>query len=81
MSPRKGVFTLRVRWLTFSETTGTSQNKVRPSPPRFSVPTVAANPVYDTTFEGVQGGERTSHLFRMANISGGAPAPGGTVEN
>jgi NAD+ synthase (glutamine-hydrolysing) len=28
-------------------------------------------PVYDVTFENVQAGERTSHLFRLANLSGG----------
>ena len=26
-------------------------------------------PVYDTTFENVQAGERTSHLFRLANLN------------
>lgn len=28
-------------------------------------------PVYDVTFENVQAGERTSHLFRLANQTGG----------
>jgi NAD+ synthase (glutamine-hydrolysing) len=28
-------------------------------------------PVYDVTFENVQAGERTSHLFRLANLEGG----------
>ena len=28
-------------------------------------------PVYDITFENVQAGERTSHLFRLANMHGG----------
>ncbi|MFG6440875.1 NAD(+) synthase [Roseateles sp. LKC17W] len=28
-------------------------------------------PVYDITFENVQAGERTNHLFRLANLSGG----------
>jgi NAD+ synthase (glutamine-hydrolysing) len=28
-------------------------------------------PVYDVTFENVQAGERTSHLFRLANLAGG----------
>ena len=28
-------------------------------------------PVYDTTFENVQAGERTSHLFRLANLRHG----------
>jgi NAD+ synthase (glutamine-hydrolysing) len=28
-------------------------------------------PVYDITFENVQAGERTSHLFRLANMNGG----------
>ncbi len=28
-------------------------------------------PVYDITFENVQAGERTSHLFRLANLTGG----------
>jgi len=30
-----------------------------------------AKPVYDVTFENVQAGERTSHLFRLANLTGG----------
>jgi NAD+ synthase (glutamine-hydrolysing) len=30
-----------------------------------------AEPVYDITFENVQAGERTSHLFRLANFYGG----------
>ncbi|MFG6462715.1 NAD(+) synthase [Roseateles sp. DXS20W] len=28
-------------------------------------------PVYDVTFENVQAGERTNHLFRLANLTGG----------
>ena len=28
-------------------------------------------PLYDVTFENVQAGERTSHLFRLANLHGG----------
>lgn len=32
-------------------------------------------PVYDVTFENVQAGERTSHLFRLANLHG-APVVG-----
>jgi len=28
------------------------------------------NPLYDVTFENVQAGERTSHLFRLANLHG-----------
>jgi len=28
-------------------------------------------PVYDISFENVQAGERTSHLFRLANLTGG----------
>ena len=31
-------------------------------------PFVAGEPVYDITFENVQAGERTSHLFRLANF-------------
>jgi NAD+ synthase (glutamine-hydrolysing) len=34
-------------------------------------PFVAGEPVYDRTFENVQAGERTSHLFRLANFHGG----------
>ena len=34
-------------------------------------PFVAGQPVYDVTFENVQAGERTSHLFRLANHHGG----------
>ncbi|MFG6487099.1 NAD(+) synthase [Roseateles sp. BYS78W] len=30
-----------------------------------------AAPVYDITFENVQAGERTNHLFRLANLTGG----------
>jgi NAD+ synthase (glutamine-hydrolysing) len=31
-------------------------------------PFVEGKPVYDVTFENVQAGERTSHLFRLANL-------------
>ena len=34
-------------------------------------PFAKAEPVYDITFENVQAGERTSHLFRLANLRGG----------
>jgi NAD+ synthase (glutamine-hydrolysing) len=34
-------------------------------------PFVEGKPVYDITFENVQAGERTSHLFRLANLHGG----------
>ena len=34
-------------------------------------PYAAGQPVYDVTFENVQAGERTSHLFRLANLHGG----------
>jgi NAD+ synthase (glutamine-hydrolysing) len=34
-------------------------------------PFARGEPVYDTTFENVQAGERTSHLFRLANMHGG----------
>ncbi len=33
-------------------------------------PAAAGEPVYDVTFENVQAGERTSHLFRLANHHG-----------
>ena len=33
-------------------------------------PYAAGEPVYDVTFENVQAGERTSHLFRLANLHG-----------
>lgn len=33
-------------------------------------PFSAGQPVYDITFENVQAGERTSHLFRLANLHG-----------
>ncbi|HUG91892.1 MAG TPA: NAD(+) synthase [Planctomycetaceae bacterium] len=36
-----------------------------------SHPAARGEPVYDTTFENVQAGERTSHLFRLANQHGG----------
>ena len=34
-------------------------------------PFVQGEPVYDVTFENVQAGERTSHLFRLANLYNG----------
>ncbi len=34
-------------------------------------PFASGEPVYDTTFENVQAGERTSHLFRIANLHRG----------
>jgi NAD+ synthase (glutamine-hydrolysing) len=34
-------------------------------------PFSGGEPVYDVTFENVQAGERTSHLFRLANLHGG----------
>ncbi len=34
-------------------------------------PFVGGDPVYDITFENVQAGERTSHLFRLANFHNG----------
>jgi NAD+ synthase (glutamine-hydrolysing) len=34
-------------------------------------PYAAGQKVYDVTFENVQAGERTSHLFRLANLYGG----------
>ncbi|NTU78749.1 MAG: NAD(+) synthase [Chloroflexales bacterium] len=34
-------------------------------------PYAAGEPVYDVTFENVQAGERTSHLFRLANLHNG----------
>ncbi len=34
-------------------------------------PFATGQPVFDTTFENVQAGERTSHLFRVANQMGG----------
>jgi NAD+ synthase (glutamine-hydrolysing) len=34
-------------------------------------PFASGQPVFDTTFENVQAGERTSHLFRLANQYGG----------
>ena len=34
-------------------------------------PYAAGEPVYDITFENVQAGERTSHLFRLANLHAG----------
>ena len=38
-------------------------------------PFAQGKPVYDVTFENVQAGERTSHLFRLANMHG-APVVG-----
>jgi NAD+ synthase (glutamine-hydrolysing) len=34
-------------------------------------PAAEGKPVYDVTYENVQAGERTSHLFRLANFHGG----------
>jgi NAD+ synthase (glutamine-hydrolysing) len=34
-------------------------------------PAAEGEPVYDITYENVQAGERTSHLFRLANYEGG----------
>lgn len=34
-------------------------------------PFIDGQPVYDITFENVQAGERTSHLFRLANLHNG----------
>lgn len=34
-------------------------------------PFAQGQPVHDITFENVQAGERTSHLFRLANLNGG----------
>jgi NAD+ synthase (glutamine-hydrolysing) len=34
-------------------------------------PYIEGRKVYDVTFENVQAGERTSHLFRLANLRGG----------
>ncbi len=34
-------------------------------------PFARGEPVYDVTFENVQAGERTSHLFRLANLHNG----------
>ena len=34
-------------------------------------PFIGGEPVYDITFENVQAGERTSHLFRLANFQNG----------
>src|SRR5207247_10316375 len=34
-------------------------------------PFATGQPVYDITFENVQAGERTSHLFRLANLHNG----------
>ena len=38
---------------------------------RIGHPFARGEPVYDVTFENVQAGERTSHLFRLANLHGG----------
>lgn len=48
---------------------------IRPSSERMlrdiGHPFAEGRAVYDTTFENVQAGERTSHLFRLANLHGG----------
>ncbi|WP_132993105.1 NAD(+) synthase [Gordonia zhaorongruii] len=54
--------------------TGTELD-IRPSCERMLAdlghPFADGRPVYDVTFENVQAGERTSHLFRLANYLGG----------
>ena len=42
-------------------------------------PHTPENPVYDVTFENVQAGERTSHLFRLANHQGAIVAGTGDL--
>ncbi|MFT3718718.1 NAD(+) synthase [Pseudorhodoferax sp.] len=42
-------------------------------------PFARGEPVYDVTFENVQAGERTSHLFRLANHHGGIVAGTGDL--
>lgn len=42
-------------------------------------PHAEGQPVYDITFENVQAGERTSHLFRLANFTGGIVAGTGDL--
>jgi NAD+ synthase (glutamine-hydrolysing) len=48
---------------------------IRPSAQRMlediGHPAARGEPVYDVTYENVQAGERTSHLFRLANLHGG----------
>ena len=36
-----------------------------------AIPSPRGEPLHDITFENVQAGERTSHLFRLANLHGG----------
>ncbi|MEE2778346.1 MAG: NAD(+) synthase [Acidobacteriota bacterium] len=38
---------------------------------RIEHPAADGEPAFDVTFENVQAGERTSHLFRLANLHGG----------
>jgi NAD+ synthase (glutamine-hydrolysing) len=51
-----------------------SEIDIRPSATRMlediGHPYARGEPVYDVTFENVQAGERTSHLFRLANVHG-----------
>jgi NAD+ synthase (glutamine-hydrolysing) len=42
-------------------------------------PFARGEPAYDITFENVQAGERTSHLFRLANMHGGLVAGTGDL--
>jgi NAD+ synthase (glutamine-hydrolysing) len=42
-------------------------------------PHAPGDPVYDVTFENVQSGERTSHLFRLANLHGALVAGTGDL--
>ena len=38
---------------------------------RIGHPAATGRPIHDVTYENVQAGERTSHLFRLANLHGG----------
>jgi NAD+ synthase (glutamine-hydrolysing) len=42
-------------------------------------PAASGEPAYDVTFENVQAGERTSHLFRLANLHGALVAGTGDL--
>jgi NAD+ synthase (glutamine-hydrolysing) len=59
------------------ETLGVSASEldIRPSATQMlrdiGHPAASGEPVYDITYENVQAGERTSHLFRLANLHGG----------
>ncbi len=67
----------RTNALSLMEALGATANEIDIRPSSMQMfedighPFAAGEPTYDVTFENVQAGERTSHLFRLANHNGG----------